>query len=1019
MSKRTKKLDAVMGQGPELIAFYRANPCIAAYDLLGVDLAPVQRVVFEDMWFGNYTISICSRGFGKSQSIDSLTYFKDKGLCYLHEELPEIPFYLNDGEEEIISYNKDIYTSVGFRPIDKLCLEKELIGKELVTYNGFVNRGSSHHPLLTINKDGDLLYKRLDEFKPEDKVCIQRGQNVFGTVNIPLDDAYLIGLFIGDGSIKNGYNISITTNDDYIKNFCIGYCNKNNISYRLRKDKRTKNTYSIYFKSFNYFFEQYKIDRVLSYDKSIPLCIRQATKNVQVAFLQGYFDTDGTVHNTNGGVSCCSVSKKLITELHLLLLNFDIISRLRFKKTKSAFGKSYLIDLFSENALKFKLNVGFRLKRKQDILDIYFKNKKLNPNKDTIPYVKELCKLIKSDYVNLNSKKYNDHDLQKLNINFYWNSKDISYNKLDKFIYDIDKIIALKYKLSDESLILLSKLKEIYNTNYYFDTVVSIDNWQGDCYDFEMNMGDDKIEPNYFSNGFINHNTFILGLLAALSCLLIPGYRVGLVAPSFRQSKMIFAEVEKLYNKSSILREACKKQPIRGSDTAYLEFKSPAGGNASRLEAIPIGNDGAKIRGSRFYLICADELAQIPDKILDMVLRPMGATKQDPMANVRKVEQQNRLIELGIATEDDFEDETVNKMVMTSSGYYKFNHMYRRMRTYWDKIALGPSEAAKYKVHQIPHWLLPEGFLDSDNIDEARRVMSSHEFRMEYEADMISDSEGFFKASVLEDCTAGSGFSVKMRGESGKQYVMGIDPNQGGSASCGVVIIELGVINKVVNAVELKKNTTQELTSSVQELCGVYNIKRIFMDKGGGGKAVMDLLEEGYGGKEPIIDRSEPDNALKEGRHILEMINFNPAWISDANFSTLSLLEDKKLLFPQPPTSTLDAESIRYEAVELLKRQMLNIIVTQTASGALHFDTPKKGQNKDLYSAIILAGYGVKILSKELEIEDEILHSLGGVVRQRNSSTGWSPVEHQGVNHLDVALPGIQHAVPTRRVKIK
>ena len=519
------------------------------------------------------------------------------------------------------------------------------------------------------------------------------------------------------------------------------------------------------------------------------------------------------------------------------------------------------------------------------------------------------------------------------------------------------------------------------------------------------------------SRGF--GKSFLLGTLAALSCLLYPGYKVGLVAPSFRQSKMIFNEVESLYNKSSIFREAVKKGPIGGSDLSYIEFKSAGGSKGGRIEAIPLGNDGAKVRGSRYYLVCADELAQIPDKILDMVLRPMGATKQDPMANVRKIEQQRKLIELGLATSDDFDDESVNKMVMTSSGYYKFNHMYRRMRTYWDKIALDDKESSKYKVHQVPYNLLPEGFLDKNNIDEAKRVMSGFEFRMEYEADMISDSEGFFKATILENCTAGSNYTVQLKGDPQSRYVIGIDPNQGGNASCGVVIVQLGTMNKVVNAIELKQMTTQEMTVAVQELCELYNVERIYMDKGGGGKALMDLLEEGYGGKEPIIDRSEPKNAQKPGRHILEMVNFNPSWISEANYATLSLLEDRKLLFPQPPVSSLvDAEAVRYASVDLLKRQMLNIVVTQTASGMAHFDTPKKGQNKDLYSAMILAGYGVKLFDKELEISDDILHTLGGVVRAHGGGSSWAPVEYSPEVGTGKAVD-MSFGVPTRRIKIK
>ena len=61
-----RKLDAIMGQGPMLVDFYRNNPCVAAYDLLGVDFAPIQRIIFEDMWFKSYVITTISRGGGKT-----------------------------------------------------------------------------------------------------------------------------------------------------------------------------------------------------------------------------------------------------------------------------------------------------------------------------------------------------------------------------------------------------------------------------------------------------------------------------------------------------------------------------------------------------------------------------------------------------------------------------------------------------------------------------------------------------------------------------------------------------------------------------------------------------------------------------------------------------------------------------------------------------------------------------------------------------------------------------------------
>jgi hypothetical protein len=457
---------------------------------------------------------------------------------------------------------------------------------------------------------------------------------------------------------------------------------------------------------------------------------------------------------------------------------------------------------------------------------------------------------------------------------------------------------------------------------------------------------------------------------------------------------MIFAEVEKMYDQSPILKEATVKRPIRASDSCYLKFRSVAGHNGAFIEALPIGVDGAKIRGSRFYCLLVDEFAQVPQKIIETVLSPMSITKLDPMKKVRELERRKRLIEAGLATDADFEEETVNKMIGTSSGYYKFNHMYKRMREYWAQIDEGSEDHA---VFQIPYTVLPEGFLDPKNINNAKRIMSDHEFRMEYMGDMVSDSEGFFKASVLEECTVGNTFKTELVGNNAASYIIGIDPNQGGRAKCGVIIVRLGQdYNRVVRVLALDGKTTQDITLAIQDLCKQFNVVRIFMDRGGGGKAVCDLLEEGYNDTEPILDRNNKDNALKQGRHILEVVTFNTAWISDANFATLALLEDKKLRFPEPPLDSVrDVDAEAFDLIEQLKKQCVSIVVTQTAGGSLHFDTPKRDQHKDLYSAFILAGYGVKIVEHEVEdVEDSPLYTVGGMLRSRESGS-WGNIHKE------------------------
>jgi len=497
--------------------------------------------------------------------------------------------------------------------------------------------------------------------------------------------------------------------------------------------------------------------------------------------------------------------------------------------------------------------------------------------------------------------------------------------------------------------------------------------------------------------------TYLLGVNAVLHCLLYPGYRVGLISSSFRQSKYIFSEVEKLYTRSSILREACEKRPVRGSDLCYLKFKGTDNSNSSYIEALPLGVDGAKIRGSRFYLIEIDELAQVPPQIIDMVIRPFGAVTLEPMERVRYMERMTRLIEAGLATEDDIIEQAANKMVMTSSGYFKFNHMWNRMRSYWHAMT-EEGEKTKYAVHQVPYQMMPKGFLDEENIKEAKRTMSSIEFSMEYEAAMISDSDGFFKASLLELCTMGSDFSIRLTGEYEKEYVLGVDPSQGGSASCGIILIELGKPNKIVYVRGLKKRTTQEMTVAIQKLADGFNVIAIFMDSQGGGNAIKDLLQEGYNNHMLILDPEDENMKSKKGKRILNMINPAPAWISDANFDTLALLENKDLRFPAVPVSGNNIEEKLYEEVKLLKSQMLNIIITETARGVRHFDTPRKGQNKDLYSALVLAAYGVRELDRGMGQEDLVLHQSGLVRPHRAGATFTRTAGGKAVDYASSAV---------------
>jgi intein/homing endonuclease len=1013
-----------MVNGTHLIEFYRQHPCIAAYELLGVDLAPIQRMVFRDMWFKNYVIAVCSRGFGKTYLLGVLSALS----CLLYpgyrvgligpvfrQCLTIFPtgsgiydtFWTNSGLQvgtsnfynSIVEEKTKIQSICSYNTIKNKWINEERECVLIDTEKGFHLSGTTDHRVLTLLEDMTLDYKKLSDISNDDYLAIRKGFRLFGdNVNIDnysiiknydrymndiklpntLDEdlSYMLGLLVGDGWLESEetknrfWSVGFCSNDKQIIDkykkilFNSFGINEDRINIKFDGNLYRIEIYSIVLWNF---FKNLGMSSTTAIDKKVPYIIRGTNEHNIKAFLRGVFDTDGScyVSQSKMSKSCTieyvSISKRLCKEIQSILLNLGVVSSFSIKsKEKKTFFKNtgkfhdckecYRIRVTgTDNIMLFSDEVNFGLDRKSNLLLSYIKSLTKEDFNNSIPMsfksvwsLAEKCRVLDTENI--------------YGIDWYLNK----HKKHRRSNYSVGRIRKLLFIAEQLGVLCddFDKLKYLIDNDFYFVKPKNIKKFFAKTIDIEV-----ENEHCYWANGFINHN-----------------------------SKMIFSEVEKLYDQSSILREATSKKPTRGSDTCYLKFKAVAGKTPSYVEALPL-SDGSKIRGSRFYLIAMDELAQIPDQVIDMVVRPMGATSMAPMERVRKLEEQKRLIDSGLATAEDFLEEKVNKMVMTSSGYYKFNHMWRRMKDHWKMVddAEKIGDKSPYSVWQVPYWDLPEGFLDKANIAEAKRIMNQHEFSMEYEAMMVSDSEGFFKASLLEECTNGSGFTLNFTGESSKRYVVGVDPNQGGSASCGVVIIEVGAVNKIINIIEAKSKTTQQLTKLIQEICNNYNVIRVFVDRGGGGKAVMDLLEEGYNGEEPIIDRTNPDNKHLEGRHILEMVNFNPAWISDANFTTKSMLEDKRLKFPELDIGADDLLSKRYDNVRTLKSQMLSIIVTQTATGILHFDTPTKNMNKDLYSALILAAHGARQIERELEEEDDnILYQDGGLIRYRDGGNNFS-----------------------------
>ncbi len=896
---------ALQKQAFRLIEFYRQNPVVAAYDLLGVELAPIQAFILENMWFKNYSVLVAGRGCGKAIHPDELVRVKD-GWKRIKDIKEGDYVYGSDGKLAKVTMTSGLQKDLNFYEITLRdgrtikCCEDHL----WKVWSKNENKHNKGEPKYCVKSTKDLYsnyyYDRLDSKKGDGSRTKEFLYAI--PVNEPiLDDSdvelsihpYIMGVILGDGGITTNTTIISSADDSIIDRVSIHLPDE----FKIRHVKSSKHAYSIVNKYgvgepfSSKYLAKYGLCGCKSEHKFIPSDYLFADYDSRLELLKGLLDTDGSVFGNR--IEYSTSSSRLAADVADLTRSLGI--NCRVSKGKSTLNGERKIDRYR--------------------IAIY-------TDKSVFSLERKLAKCI-------------THEKSKAGKSKYYKT----------FIVDIKPIGKS----------------------------------EGCC------IAVDNDDHTYITKDYIvTHNSFLQAVNACLTVLLYPGKRVGLIGSSFRQAKTMFNEVDRIYQMSPILQQAAERKPINGTDMCLLKFKAAGRYSGTRIAAIPLGNDGGKIRGERFHVIAADEFAQIPEDIFNLVIKPMAATASDPMERAKRVARAKKLKAMGIEVEDD---DIANKIIMSSSGYYKANHMWGRMKYYWSRIKAGDK---RYAVMQIPYWLMPEGFLDSTNIEEARETLPSSLFEMEYCGLMVSDTDGFYKASLLEACTANSldnFHTVAKQGHKDKEYIMAVDPARERDSFAILIFEVMGVNTRIVYAKTYTQVSSIKTAKAIFDLRDKFNLTRIIMDSQGGGSNIRDLLEEGIDNNRPILNIDDKNNFGREGDMILELFNPSPKTNTAANYTALSMLEHKRLWFPAPPQiSDNELENIYDECVKL-RQQIVSIVTVPLGGGYLKFMSSAPKGKKDLYSCFIMGCQKVQDLYKEsfiLEEAEPILefggyvHSLGG-----------------------------------------
>lgn len=476
--------------------------------------------------------------------------------------------------------------------------------------------------------------------------------------------------------------------------------------------------------------------------------------------------------------------------------------------------------------------------------------------------------------------------------------------------------------------------------------------------------------------------TWTSAVYVCCMAILYPNLRIGIIAPSFRQSKMLVED--KIDNDLCIRSDALRQEIVdskNGTDQLIRKFA-----NNSQIIAIPVGNSGAKIRGGRFSIIIADEYAQMNPNVVQSVIKPMMVSKLDYKVDADE--------------DDDFFD---MKFISISSAFFKFNHLYEFFKDTVEQIAHGSDKhyasCLDYKVG------LDVGLYNESVIEEAKRTYSKLDFDMEYRATFpdLSDAN-WISPTDLMACS--NLMRMDLHFDENYQYIMGLDvARTEGNDNTAIVILKL-VPDKARKVLEkhlvyqkvLNGKTFNEQATEIRKVLNKFPCDEIHMDTTGLGLGLVDELAKPSidvitGELEPAlcdVNNEEHKKTIPDGNFIIHGHKFSLDFNHQLGISVKQ--NTQKRLLRMYSNEALDGvssptveEIMVLEEAERTRREIMSI-EARPRGNFLTFNVPRGGMSegrKDRWTATALALRGADIIEKDMFREKNDVKTLGAIGRRR------------------------------------
>jgi len=275
--------------------------------------------------------------------------------------------------------------------------------------------------------------------------------------------------------------------------------------------------------------------------------------------------------------------------------------------------------------------------------------------------------------------------------------------------------------------------------------------------------------------------------------------------------------------------------------------------NGSRIYSLPAGKTGYFIRGFTIDLLIVDEAAFVLETVWNSVL---------PMLAVSKKAR------------------GFGWIILLSTPFGKGGYFYNS----FSDDSFRSWHVSSEDCSRIPKELLAK----------ERKRMTKEAYRQEWQGEFTEEYNQFFKTDLLRQQMTFIEWQFKDKIE-GSNFYLGLDVARYGGDQNAYVICELIGFGdkerlKIVKVLTTERITTTDMIGRVLELDRVYNFSKIFIDDGGVGGAVTDLLEEKLG-KRRVLGL----NNASKGIHVQGEDKKRNILKEDLYSNVLVLLENKKL----------------------------------------------------------------------------------------------------------------------------